>query len=404
MPAAAPVLTRLCRDCGRLDAAAADARCPGCGSTRLVVHPELADLTIAHVDCDAFYALIEKRDRPELAERPVIVGGRGRGVVLTCCYLARRSGVRSAMPMGQALRLCPEAAVIRPEMEKYRRESLRIRTLLAQAAPVVEPVSIDEAYLDFGADAQAEPPARRLARLALLIERRIGVTVSIGLAPNKMLAKIASDLDKPRGFRIIGRAEAAAVLGPMKLRVLPGIGPVMAAKLERLGLSRVADLRRAKEDEIVHRFGRWGRRLVRFAQGEDERRVGGGRRQAVSIGAETTFAQDLRSYAEIEAELAVLCTRLGERLAQAGLGAASLTLKLRRADWRTITRACRPRDPTMRPETILAAMQGTLARELDGAPFRLVGVTASDLVPGPLADPPDLFGAEAAARPALASR
>ncbi len=289
--------TRLCRDCGRLDAALPHPapQCAACGSSRVVEHPELARLAIAHVDCDAFYASgVEKRDRPELANLPVIVGGGMRGVVLTCCYVARRSGVRSAMAMAHAMRLCPDATVIRPDMEKYRSASHRIRELMMAAAPVVEQVSIDEAYLDLGEAGDGEPPARALARLALLIERRVGVTVSIGLAPNKMLAKVASDLGKPRGFRIIGESDAIAVLGPMKVRVLPGVGPVMAAKLEAMGFHTVADLRAAKDDEMTHRFGRWGGRLVRFARGEDGRRVGSGGHRAVTIGAERTFERDLQ--------------------------------------------------------------------------------------------------------------
>ncbi|HUB96860.1 MAG TPA: DNA polymerase IV, partial [Stellaceae bacterium] len=277
--------TRLCRDCGRLDEAGPRpvVSCPACGSSRLVAHPELANLAIAHVDCDAFYASVEKRDRPDLAEKPVIVGGSQRGVVLTACYVARRSGVRSAMAMAHAMRLCPDATVIRPDMEKYRRESRRIRDLMLAAAPVVESVSIDEAYLDFSTGGEDEPPARALARLALLVERRVGVTVSIGLAPNKMLAKVASDLGKPRGFRVIGATDAAQVLGPMKVRVLPGVGPVTAQKLEALGFATVADLRAANEDELTHRFGRWGKRLKRFAAGEDGRSVGHGRPHNVTI-------------------------------------------------------------------------------------------------------------------------
>ena len=241
--------TRLCRDCGRLDEAAphpAEA-CPVCGSRRLLAHPELAHLAIAHVDCDAFYASVEKRDRPELADQPVIVGGSVRGVVLTACYVARRSGVRSAMPMAHAMRLCPDATVIRPDMEKYRRESPPHPRADGAGRAGGGAVSIDEAYLDLSEAAANEPPARALARLALLVERRVGVTVSIGLAPNKMLAKMASDLGKPRGFRIIGACDAAQVLGPMKVRVLPGVGPVTAQKLEAMGFATVADLREAKE-------------------------------------------------------------------------------------------------------------------------------------------------------------
>ncbi|HUZ73238.1 MAG TPA: DNA polymerase IV [Stellaceae bacterium] len=385
--------TRLCRDCGRLDEPMPhpQPRCAGCGSTRIVDHPELALLAVAHVDCDAFYASVEKRDRPELADRPVIVGGSLRGVVLTACYAARRFGVRSAMPMVQAMRLCPDAAVIRPDMEKYRRESHRIRELMELTAARVEPVSIDEAYLDLSDCGANEPPARTLARLALMVERRIGVTVSIGLAPNKMLAKVASDLGKPRGFRVIGSADAASVLAPLEVRVLPGVGPVTAGRLEALGFHTVADLAAANEDELVHRFGRWGRRLKRYAAGEDARPVASGRHRAVTIGAERTFERDLRDLAEIEPELERLCCRVAERLERAGLAAAALTLKLRRTDRRTSTHACRPRDPTLRAETILATVRPVLARYLDGGFYRLVGVTAHDLVPATRADPPDLF-------------
>lgn len=388
----------LCRDCGALaHFICIPTACANCGSPRLVSHPELARLAIAHVDCDAFYASVEKRDRPELADEPVIVGGGARGVVLTACYIARRYGVRSAMPMGRALQLCPGAAVVRPDMEKYRRESRRIRELMEALSPRVEAVSIDEAYLDLGEPgntdrANNEPPARSLARLALQVEKRIGVTISIGLAPNKMLAKIASDLGKPRGFHIIGESDRLAVLGPMKVSALPGIGPVMTQKLEALGFVTIADLRAAKLDELTHRFGRWGRSLLARAHGEDARRVGMGRGRNVTIGAERTFAQDLAGYDAIVAELTRLSTRIAERLARADLAATALTLKLRRHDRYTTTHACRLHDPTQRAETILAAVTPVLRQKLDGTRYRLVGVTAHDLVPGPLADPPDLFG------------
>src|SRR5271165_3811199 len=196
-----PPPTRLCRDCGRLDDGAGET-CQACGSSRLIAHPELSSLGIAHVDCDAYYASIEKRDHPELIDKPLIVGGSIRGVVTTACYIARQYGVRSAMPTSRALQLCPHAVVMKPDMEKYQRESRRIRELMLGATPVVEAVSIDEAYLDLtdAARERGEPPARSLARLSLQIERKVGVTVSIGLAANKMLAKIASDIGKPRGF------------------------------------------------------------------------------------------------------------------------------------------------------------------------------------------------------------
>ena len=382
----------LCRDCGSLAHAAPPPKaCLHCGSPRLVAHAELARLAIAHVDCDAFYASVEKRDRPELADEPVIVGGSQRGVVLTACYIARRYGVRSAMPMARALQLCPGASVVRPDMEKYRRESRRIRELMEALSPRVESVSIDEAYLDLSEENRDEPPARALARLALQVEKRVGVTISIGLAPNKMLAKIASDFGKPRGFYIIGDGDKLAVLAPMKVSALPGIGPVMTQKLEGMGYATIAELRAAKLDELTHRFGRWGRSLLARAHGEDARRVGFGRGRNVTIGAERTFVRDLAGYDEIVAELQHLSTRVAERLARADLAATALTLKLRRHDRLTTTHACRLHDPTMRAEIILAAVTPVLRLKLDGTRYRLVGVTAHDLVPGQRADPPDLF-------------
>lgn len=404
VPAAAPHLgspsdtptdglpNTLCRDCGTLSRAEpAPQTCAKCGSPRVVAHPELALLAIAHVDCDAFYASVEKRDRPELADEPVIVGGSQRGVVLTACYIARRYGVRSAMPMARALQLCPGAAVVRPDMEKYRRESRRIRELMEALSPRVESVSIDEAYLDLSESGNNEPPARSLARLALQVEKRIGVTISIGLAPNKMLAKIASDFGKPRGFYVIGESDKLAVLAPMKVSALPGIGPVATRKLEEMGYATIADLRRAKLDELTHRFGRWGRSLLARAHGEDARRVGFGRGRNVSVGAERTFAQDLARYEDILAVLETISQRVAERLARADLAATSLTLKLRRHDRYTTTHACRLHDPTQRAETILAAVMPVLRLKLDGTRYRLIGITAHDLVPGQRADPPDLF-------------
>jgi DNA polymerase IV len=382
----------LCRDCGTLaHADPAHGACERCGSARIVAHPELTRLAIAHVDCDAFYASVEKRDRPELANEPVIVGGSQRGVVLTACYIARRFGVRSAMPMGRALQLCPGAAIVRPDMEKYRRESRRIRELMEALSPRVESVSIDEAYLDLSASGNDEPPARSLARLALQVEKRVGVTISIGLAPNKMLAKIASDFGKPRGFHVIGESDKLAVLGPMKVSALPGIGPVMTRKLEELGFVTIADLRAAKLDELTHRFGRWGRSLLARAHGEDGRRVGMGRGRNVTIGAERTFAKDLARFEDILAVLEQISQRVAERLVRADLAATALTLKLRRHDRYTTTHACRLHDPTMRADAILAAVTPALRLRLDGTRYRLVGVTAHDLVPGQRADPPDLF-------------
>jgi DNA polymerase-4 len=283
-------------------------------------------------------------------------------------------------------------------MEKYRRESRRIRDLMEALSPRVESVSIDEAYLDLSEPANNEtgnnePPARSLARLALQVEKRVGVTISIGLAPNKMLAKIASDFGKPRGFYVIGESDRLDVLAPMKVSALPGIGPVMTQKLETMGYVTIADLRNAKLDELTHRFGRWGRSLLARAHGEDTRRVGFGRGRNVSVGAERTFANDLARYEDIMVVLEQISQRVAERLARAELAATSLTLKLRRHDRLTTTHACRLHDPTQRADIILAAVLPILRHRLDGTRYRLIGVTAHDLVSGTHADPPDLFAA-----------
>jgi DNA polymerase-4 len=182
----------------------------------LVRHGELRSLSIAHVDCDAFYATVEKRDRPELADRPVVIGGGARGVVLACCYVARLYGVRSAMPMFKALAACPDAVVIPPDMAKYRDVGREMRAEMRKLTPLVEPLSIDEAFLDLGGTEALHTacPAQLLARLAKRVETLLGITVSIGLSDNKFLAKLASDLDKPRGFAVLSRNEAAAFPSP----------------------------------------------------------------------------------------------------------------------------------------------------------------------------------------------
>ncbi|PJN96384.1 DNA polymerase IV, partial [Amaricoccus sp. HAR-UPW-R2A-40] len=202
----------LCRDC--LTPSPDPGRCPACRSPRTVAHPELLDLAIAHVDCDAFYASVEKRDDPSLRDVPLIVGGGQRGVVTTACYLARIHGVRSAMPMFQARRLCPQAVVVKPRMARYVEVSRQIRALMEALTPLVEPLSLDEAFLDLTGTERLHkaPPALLLARLQARVEAELGVSVSVGLSHNKFLAKTASDLDKPRGFSVIGRAETAAFL------------------------------------------------------------------------------------------------------------------------------------------------------------------------------------------------
>jgi DNA polymerase IV len=382
----------LCRDCLALVTARGGA-CPRCGSPRTVSHPELGELAIAHIDCDAFYAAIEKRDDPSLSDKPVIVGhAGGRGVVTTACYVARRYGPRSAMPMFRALQLCPDAVVIPPDMTKYKRVSRQIRTILETTTPIIEPVSLDEAYLDLSDEIRQldRPPAVSLAGIALAVERDVGITISIGLSFNKFLAKLASDLDKPRGFAVIGHAEAMDVLAPLPVRKLLGVGAATARKLEAIGITTIAALRTVPEPDLVARFGKFGRQLARFARGEDDREVIADR-PAKSISAETTFASNLRHAGQLAEKLRPLCDRVAGGLAHAGLAGRTVVLKLKTADFQVITRHHCLAAPTCRSEIIFRAALPLIARETDGRAFRLIGIGVTDLCPASLADPPDLF-------------
>ncbi len=353
-------------------------------------HPELFALHIAHVDCDAFYASVEKRDRPELAARPVIVGGGVRGVVTAACYVARIYGVRSAMPMFKALKACPDAVVIRPDFSKYVAAGRQIRALMGRLTPLVQPLSIDEAVLDLsGTEAlHRAPPAAVLARFALAVEREVGVTVSIGLAPNRLLAKIAAGRDKPRGFCVIG-AEARELLAPEPVRLLPGVGPALARKLESLGITRLGHLQALEERAALSRLGEDGPALVRRARGEDSRRIDPGR-ETKSVSAETTFDSDLTQTDDLERHLWRLAEKLARRLREAEMAAAGVVLKLKTASFATRTRAQRLAGPTRLPDTLFEAARALLAREVDGTAYRLIGIGAQPLAPGNAADQPDL--------------
>jgi DNA polymerase-4 len=382
----------LCRDCCKPFKSGDD--CPRCGSARVIAHPELFDLTVAHMDCDAFYASVEKRDNPALADRPVIVGHPGgRGVVTTACYVARRFGPRSAMPMFKALELCPQAVVIPPDIARYARVSADIRALLAKATPVFEPLSLDEAYMDLspGVRLVERPAAVLLARLARAVERRVGITVSVGLSCNKFLAKLASDRDKPRGYSVIGRAEAAALLAPMPVSALFGVGAATARRMHEAGFTSVADLQQVAEADLVARFGRFGHHLFRMARGEDSRPIDPGR-PARSVSRETTFARDVRDPAALRQALELLAAKVAARLERDDLAGHTVVLKLKCADFRILTRNHRLPVPTRRAEVIARAAWPLLEREADGRSFRLIGVGLGDLCAGFEADPPDLFG------------
>ncbi|HJO68472.1 MAG TPA: DNA polymerase IV [Rhodospirillales bacterium] len=382
----------ICRDCDACwEDPPADGVCEACGSSRVLAHPELDRLAIAHVDCDAFYAAIEKRDRPELRPLPVIVGGGRRGVVTACCYIARRSEVRSAMPMFKALKLCPNATVIRPEMEKYRAVGAEVRALMQGVTPLVEPLSVDEAFLDLSGTESLHGgwPARTLARLCRRIEDDVGITASVGLSYNKSLAKIASDLEKPRGFAVIGRAEAVKFLAPKPVDLIWGVGPALGKRLEGDGIATIGELRMRDEADLVARYGAMGRRLARFARGEDSRPVEP-HAVAKSISAETTFDDDLADLDALASVLWGLAEKVARRLKDAELGAGTVTLKLKTAGFRTITRSRTLPAPTRLAEVLYRTGRSLLEREADGHAFRLIGIASANFVDAAQADPPDL--------------
>jgi DNA polymerase IV len=386
---------RLCRDC--LARFSRDApRCPDCGSPRSVNLETAAGLAIAHVDCDAFYASVEKRDNPSLRNKPLIVGGAGpRGVAATCCYIARTFGVRSAMPMGQARRLCPDAVILTPNMAKYSRVGRDIRVLMQGLTPLVEPLSIDEAYLDLnGCDGpNGAGAAETLIRFARRIEVEIGVTVSVGLSCCKFLAKLASDLDKPRGFAALRREEAKAWLAPQSVGRLWGVGKAGQARLERRGFRLIGDLQRVDEWEAASRLGEDGRRLWRLAHGLDDRRVHA-ERETKSISSETTFDRDVDDRAELTRVLLAHCDRVAARLRREGLSARGVTLKLRLPDFSLRTRSRGGIRATQLAPRLFAAARALLDAQPYGTAYRLLGVAATELAPAEGADEDDLIDGE----------
>jgi DNA polymerase-4 len=383
--------TCFCRDCLRdLDIAAK--RCGECGSPRLVRHPALASLTLAHIDCDAFYATVEKRDNPAIADKPVIIGGGKRGVVSAACYISRTFGVRSAMPMFKALALCPQAVVIRPDMAKYVRVGRDVRRAMQALTPLVEPLSIDEAFLDLGGTQRVHGmiPAKVLARFAQEVERDIGITVSVGLSCNKFLAKIASDMDKPRGFAALDQTEARAMLADKPVGFIFGVGPATQERLSQRGFRIIADLQRADETELMKQFSTEGRRLWRLARGIDDRHVVPDR-GAKTISSETTFETDIRDFVSLERTLWRLSEKVSARLKSGELAGSTITLKLKTADFRQRTRSQSIHTPTQLAAKIFAVSREMLAREIDGTAFRLMGAGVSALRPGSQADDTDML-------------
>ncbi|MGR3564591.1 MAG: DNA polymerase IV [Heliomarina sp.] len=376
-------MASLCRECARaleLPSQTKAARCPYCGSMRITTHEELFDLKIAHMDCDAFYASVEKRENPELADKPVIIGGGRRGVVSTACYIARIRGVRSAMPMFQALKLCPDAVIVKPRMSLYVEVSREIRKMMESLTPAVQPLSLDEAFLDLTGTQRLHgaPPAIMLARLVKRMKEELGVTGSIGLSHNKFLAKVASDLDKPRGFSLIGQKETADFLRDKPVRLIWGIGPSAQQSLEKVGIRSFSDLLRWDREELVTRFGSTGERLWHLARGEDHRRVSANE-PVKSISKETTFNEDTADPEVLDGHLWRLSVQVADRAKARNLSGRVVTLKLKRIDHSSITRRHKLRSPTHMADTIYSEARALLDHASVLGPFRLIGCGLSEL-------------------------
>ncbi len=373
----------LCRDCLTW-LPTPGARCPHCSGGRLLRHPELGQLSIAHLDCDAFYAAIEKRDDPSLADKPLLIGGGRRGVVSTCCYIARTYGIHSAMPMFQALKACPHAVVLKPNGPKIREASLAVRREMQALTPLVQPLSSDEAFMDLSGTEKLHgtPPALTLAKLMTRIEEKVGITVSVGLSHNKFLAKIASDLDKPRGFAIIGKEETVRFLAKHPINLIWGVGKSFTAKLARDGFHTISDLQNTDIKELAERYGEHGLRLARLSMGEDYRSVNA-TRATKSISSETTFFEDLRNYKELEDILWRLAEKVSARMKDKHYAGRIVTLKLKTASFRSFTRR-RTLDMSTNLTNVIfdtgkALLRDVIPGEMSREAYRLIGIGLSGL-------------------------
>lgn len=379
-----------CRDC-MTPSTDVERRCLSCGAPRIVRHHELHDLAIAHIDCDAFYAAVEKRDNPKVRDQPVIIGGGQRGVVSTCCYIARTYGVRSAMPMFTALNKCPDAVVIKPNMDKYAAVGREVRERMLALTPLVEPISIDEAFLDLRGTERVhhDTPARTLAKFAREIEGEIGITVSVGLSYCKFLAKVASDFEKPRGFSVIGQAEALEFLSDKPVTMIWGVGKAFAAALERDNIRTIGQLQQMDENTLMKRYGVMGRRLYTLSRGMDERTIKPSS-GAKSISHETTFNEDHSDLETLVPVLRALSEKVSSRLKAKELAGRTVVLKLKTKDFKTRTRNRALPDPTQLADRIFRTALPMLEKEADGTQFRLLGVGVSDFDDPGRADPFDL--------------
>jgi DNA polymerase-4 len=353
----------------------------------------MASRVILHVDMDAIYASVEQRDHPELRDKPVVVGGGAdRGVVAAASYESRVYGIRSAMPMAEARRRCPDLVRVSPRMARYKQVSREIFAIFKEFTPQVEGLSLDEAFLDVTSSRRLFGSGRRIA---MAIKDRIrectALTASVGVATNKLVAKIASDLDKPDGLVVVAADQVRDVLDPLPVSVIPGIGKRTLARLQAIGVHTIAELRRAPDRDLEPVFGRFTRKTRERASGIDERPVVASRREK-SISNEQTYDTDLCDRGDMERQLLRLTDRTAGRLRKAALSAGTVQVKIRQADFKTFTRQTRLKPPGNGTDQIYAVARELLATWLNGNPdarIRLLGVGCSSLAP---AEQPDLFG------------
>ena len=388
-------MTKICRDCGSV---VLKNNCQACQSSRIISHAEILSLSIAHVDCDAFYCSVEKRDNPELANKPVIVGGGQRGVVSAACYHARIYGVHSAMPMFKALKLCPHAIVVRGDMNKYAREGAKIRSMMEDLTPLVEPLSIDEAFLDLSGTERIhnQSPAQSLISLQNKILKNVGVTVSVGLSYNKFLAKTASDLDKPNGFAIIGRTEALDFLADKPVGFIYGVGPAFTRSLKKAGILTIADVRRQSDKSMAEKFGDMGLHLAKLARAEDYRPVKSTSKRK-SVSAENTFNEDISDIEVLKDKLWQVCLKTADRSKAKNLAGTVVTFKLKTQQFETITRRRTLPQPVQLADVIFRTCLPLLEKEANGRKFRLIGAGISGLT-SPVGDSGDLLDPDAIKR------
>jgi len=385
----------LCRDC--INVSPFKKRCPNCGSARLLDHPELNELTIAHMDCDAFFASVEKRDRPELHDKPLIIGGGKRGVVSTCCYIARTYGIHSAMPMYQAKKLCPHAIIIPPSMDKYSEAGKAVKTAMERLTPLVQTISIDEAFLDLSGTQRLHgcPPAQSLAQLAKEIEEGLGITISVGLSYNKYLAKVASDQNKPKGFTVIGRGEVVEFLAPRPVSLIWGVGKALNKKMKQSGITTIDQLQAMGKIDLIKRFGTMGSRLYHFSRGEDLRDV---KTDSIrkSVSNEHTFNADISDGPSLESMLWIVAEKVSSTLKAKKISGNTITLKLKTTSFKSITRTTSLDQPTQMSHAIFEAASRLLKKEVNGTKYRLIGVGVSSIKSAIESDQPDLLNIDKA--------